>query len=130
ATMNGACFLGVEVDPDRIARRIKTGYCARMATDLDEAMRIIDEARSKGEAISVGLAGNCADVLPELARRGIVPDVLTDQTSAHDALNGYVPNGLTIEEASELRRDNSDEYIKRSMEAMADHVRAMLDLKR
>jgi urocanate hydratase len=130
ATLNGACFLGIDVDPERIEKRIKTGYCDRMTSDLDEALHILEDAHSKGEAISVGLVGNCADVLPELARRGIVPDVLTDQTSAHDALNGYVPNGLTIEEASELRRDNSDEYIKRSMEAMADHVRAMLDLKR
>ncbi len=130
ATLNGACFLGIEVDPARIEKRIKTGYCDRMTSDLDEALLILKDARSKGEAISVGLVGNCADILPELARRGVVPDVLTDQTSAHDALNGYVPNGLTIEEASELRRDNSDEYIKCSMEAMGAHVRAMLELKR
>lgn len=130
ATMNGACFLGVDVDPARIEKRIKTGYCDRMATDLDDALRVIDESRSKGEAISVGLAGNCADVLPELARRGIVPDVLTDQTSAHDALNGYVPNGMTLEEAGALRRDTPDEYIRRSMDAMALHVSAMLELKR
>jgi urocanate hydratase len=91
---------------------------------------LIEEARAKGEAVSVGLVGNCADVLPEMARRGIVPDVLTDQTSAHDALNGYVPNGMTLDEALALRRDNSDDYIARSMEAMAAHVRAMLDLKR
>jgi urocanate hydratase len=129
ATMNGACFLGVEVDPARIEKRIRTGYCDRTAADLDEALRIIDEARSKGEAISVGLVGNCADVIPELARRGIVPDVLTDQTSAHDALNGYVPNGMTLEEAAALRRENPDEYVRRSMDAMASHVRAMLDLK-
>src|SRR6266404_3715109 len=103
ATMNDACFLGIDVDPDRIARRISTGYCDQMATDLDDALRIIAEVRSKGEAISVGLVGNCADVLPELARRDIVPDVLTDQTSAHDALNGYVPNGMGFEEASRLR---------------------------
>src|SRR6185503_7545308 len=128
ATMNGACFLGVEVDPDRIARRIKSGYCDRMSTDLDEALRIIDEARAKGEAISVGLVGNCADLIPELARRGIVPDVLTDQTSAHDALNGYVPNGITLDEAASLRRENPEEYVRRSMDAMANHVRAMIDL--
>ena len=129
ATMNGACFLGVEVDPARIGKRIKTGYCDRTATDLDDALRIIDEARSKGEAISVGLVGNCADVIPELARRGITPDVLTDQTSAHDALNGYVPNGMTLEEAAALRRENPGEYVNRSMDAMAAHVRAMIDLK-
>ncbi|HKP85600.1 MAG TPA: urocanate hydratase [Blastocatellia bacterium] len=130
ATLNGACFLGIEVDPERIEKRINTGYCDRMTTDLDEALRIIEDARSKGEAISVGLVGNCADVLPELRRRGIVPDVLTDQTSAHDALNGYVPNGMTVEEAARLRRERPDDYVKRSMEAMAAHVNAMLDLKR
>ncbi|MEK6289739.1 MAG: urocanate hydratase [Acidobacteriota bacterium] len=130
ATMNGACFLGVDVDPARIEKRIKTGYCDRMATDLDDALRVIDDARSKGEAVSVGLVGNCADVIPELARRGIVPDVLTDQTSAHDALSGYVPNAMTLEEAAALRRDTPDEYIRRSMDAMAIHVSAMLELKR
>ncbi len=130
ATMNGACFLGIDVDRERIAKRIGNGYCDRLATVLDDALRIIDEARSKGEAISVGLVGNCADVLPELARRNIVPDVLTDQTSAHDALNGYVPNGMSLEEATTLRRDNPEEYIHRSMQAMATHVSAMIELKR
>ncbi|MEW6213552.1 MAG: urocanate hydratase, partial [Acidobacteriota bacterium] len=130
ATMNGACFLGIDVDTARIEKRIQTGYCDRRADDLDEALRIIEEARARGESLSVGLVGNCADVLPELVRRGIVPDVLTDQTSAHDALNGYVPNRMTLEEAAELRREKPDEYIRRSMEAMAAHVRAMLDLKR
>jgi urocanate hydratase len=130
ATMNGACFIGIDVDPSRIEKRIKTGYCDLMTSSLDEALHMIEEARAKGEAISVGLVGNCADVLPELVRRGIVPDVLTDQTSAHDALNGYVPNGMTLEEASDLRRTNPEEYIARSLQAMAAHVRAMLDLKR
>jgi urocanate hydratase len=130
ATMNGACFLGIDVDPSRIEKRIKTGYCDLMTASLDEALHMIDEAHAKGEATSVGLVGNCADVLPELVRRGIVPDVLTDQTSAHDALNGYVPNGLTLEEASQLRLKNPEAYIARSMQAMATHVRAMLDLKR
>jgi len=128
--MNGACFLGVDVDRARIEKRLNTGYCDQIATDLDAALDIINEARSKGEAISVGLVGNCADVIPELARREIVPDVLTDQTSAHDALNGYVPNELSIEEADLLRRENPDEYIRRSMNAMASHVAAMLELKR
>jgi urocanate hydratase len=130
ATMNGACFLGMDVDPSRIEKRIKTGYCDLMTRSLDEALRMIEEARAKGEAVSVGLVGNCADVLPELVRRGIVPDVLTDQTSAHDALNGYVPNGLTLEEANQLRLTDPEEYIKQSIQAMATHVRAMLDLKR
>jgi urocanate hydratase len=130
ATMNGACFLGIEVDPSRIEKRIKTGYCDRRETELDEALGAIEEARARGEAISIGLVGNCADVIPELARRGIVPDVLTDQTSAHDALNGYVPNALTLEEASALRVRDPEEYIRRSMNAMAAHVAAMLELKR
>ncbi len=130
ATMNGACFLGIDVDTARIEKRIQTGYCDRRADSLDDALRTIEESRAKGEAISVGLIGNCADVLPELRRRGIVPDILTDQTSAHDALNGYVPNGMTMEEAAELRREKPDDYIQRSMQSMAVHVQAMLDLKR
>jgi urocanate hydratase len=130
ATMNGACFIGIDVDPDRITKRINTGYCDRIASDLDDALRIVSESRSKGEAVSVGLVGNCADVLQELVRRNIVPDLLTDQTSAHDALNGYVPNGMTLDEALALRRDNPKEYIERSMDTMASHVSAMLELKR
>jgi urocanate hydratase len=130
ATMNGACFLGVDVDPARIEKRIQTGYCDRIAFTLEEALTHIKSAQHRGEALSVGLVGNCADVLPELARRGIVPDVLTDQTSAHDALHGYVPNGVSLEDALALRREQPDEYVKRSMEAMAAHVRAMLELKR
>jgi urocanate hydratase len=130
ATLNGACFLGVEVDAGRIQKRLNTGYCDRQASDLDSALRLIEEARARGEAISVGLVGNCADVLPELVRRGIVPDVLTDQTSAHDALNGYVPHGLNLEEAAGLRQADPEDYIRRSMHSMAVHVRAMLDLKR
>src|SRR6185295_1705230 len=112
ATMNGASFLGVEVDPARIEKRIATGYCDRMATSLDEALGIIEDAQAKGEAISVGLAGNCAEVLPLLVRRGIVPDILTDQTSAHDPLNGYVPAGMSLEQAATLRREQPDEYTK------------------
>src|ERR1700692_2149023 len=88
ATMNGALFLGVDVDPARIEKRLKSGYCDKIAWSLDEAFKILDHARKDGTAISVGLVGNCADVLPELVKRGITPDVLTDQTSAHDALNG------------------------------------------
>ena len=130
ATMNGACFLGIDVDPARIEKRLQTGYCDRIAYSLDAALTLIHEAQQRNEAISVGLVGNCADVLPELVRRGIVPDVLTDQTSAHDALNGYVPNGLTLDESLLLRRDNPADYTRRSMAAMAAHVQAMLDLKR
>ncbi len=130
ATMNGALFLGIEVDPSRIEKRLKSGYCNKIATSLDEALALIDEARKKREALSVGLVGNCADVLPEMVRRGFVPDVLTDQTSAHDALNGYVPNGMTLAEALELRSKNPDEYIERSMRSMAVHVEAMLALQK
>jgi len=130
ATMNGACFLGIEVDPARIEKRIATGYCDRATDDLDDALDQLDSARRRGKALSVGLAANCADIIPELVRRGIVPDVLTDQTSAHDALNGYVPNGMTLESALELRAGDPDEYVRRSMAAMAEHVTAMLALKR
>ena len=130
ATMNGACFIGVEVDPARIRKRIETGYCDRMARSLDEALALTSAAQARGEALSVGLEGNCADVIPELARRGIVPDVLTDQTSAHDALQGYVPNGMSLQAALRLRQADPDEYVRRSMAAMAAHVSGMLELKR
>ncbi|HEV8384764.1 MAG TPA: urocanate hydratase, partial [Candidatus Acidoferrales bacterium] len=130
ATMNGGAFLGVEVDPERTKRRLKTGYCDTMVTDLDEALRILKNAVRKREATSVGLVGNCADIIPALAQRGVVPDLLTDQTSAHDPLNGYVPNGMTLEEARELRTKNPGEYQKRSLDAIASHVRGMLALRK
>ena len=129
ATMNGALFLGVEVDRIRIEKRLASGYCDKVASTLDEALRIIDEARKERRALSVGLIGNCADVLPEMVKRDVVPDVLTDQTSAHDALNGYVPNGMPLADALELRTKNPDEYIERSMRSMAVHVDAMLALR-
>jgi urocanate hydratase len=129
ATMNGAAFLGIDVDPERIKRRVKTGYCDVMVTNPDEALRILKNAVRKHEAVSVGLVGNCADIIPELARRGVVPDVLTDQTSAHDPLNGYVPNGISLDAAIELRKKNPVEYKKRSMATMAEHVKGMLDLQ-
>jgi urocanate hydratase len=130
ATLNEACFLGVDVDPARIEKRLKTGYCDRISYNLDDALETVQAARGRGEAISVGLVGNCADVAPELVRRGIVPDIVTDQTSAHDALQGYVPNGMPLQDALALRCSNPDEYVRRSMDAMAQHVRAMLALKR
>jgi urocanate hydratase len=130
ATMNGACFIGIEVDPARIEKRLATGYCDRMAQSLDEALRLIEEARKSTRPISVGLVGNCADVLPKMVARGVTPDLLTDQTSAHDALNGYVPNGMALEDALALRQKNPEEYVARSMKAMAAHVRAMLDLQK
>jgi urocanate hydratase len=125
ATMNGARFLGIEVDPARIQRRLETGYCDRMARTLDEALELL----AGPEAVSVALVGNCADVLPEMARRGIVPDVLTDQTSAHDPLNGYVPNGMPLADARLLRARHPEEYVARSMAAMGAHVEAMLELR-
>ncbi|MBI4467090.1 MAG: urocanate hydratase [Acidobacteria bacterium] len=130
ATMNGACFLGVEVDPERIKRRVKTGYCDIMVNDLDEALRILKEALRKKEPVSVGLVGNCAEVIPALADRGVVPDLLTDQTSAHDPLNGYVPAGVSVEQALELRRKDPDGYLKRSLDSIARHVEGMLRLQR
>jgi urocanate hydratase len=130
ATMNGALFLGVDVDPARIEKRLQSGYCDKIATSLDEALQLIDEARPKRKALSVGLVGNCADVLPEMVKRGVVPDVLTDQTSAHDALNGYIPNGVSLAEALKLRTENPDEYVERSMQSMATHVQAMLALQK
>ena len=130
ATMAGASFLGVDVDPARIEKRVRTGYCDRLVRSLDEALSGIDEARRNGSAISVGLAGNCADIVPELAKRGVVPDIVTDQTSAHDPLNGYVPNGISLDAALALRTRDPDEYARRSLAAMAQHVEGMLDLQR
>ena len=130
ATMNGAAFLGIDVDPERIKRRVKTGYCDVMVTSLNEALRILKNAVRKEEATSVGLVGNCADLIPELAKRGVVPDVLTDQTSAHDPIGGYVPNKMTLEQAIELRKKDPQEYRKHAIAAMAEHVRGMLALQK
>src|ERR687890_469582 len=130
ATLNGAVFLGVEVERERIERRVRNGYCDRLALDLDEALRICEDAVEQKRAVSVGLVGNCAEVLPEIVRRGVKVDAVTDQTSAHDPLNGYVPAGLSLEEAERLRRADSHAYIERSMQSMARHVEAMLALKR
>ena len=130
ATLNGAVFLGIDVDPERIERRVRTGYCDRLAMTLDEALDICEDAREQKRAVSVGLVGNCAEVLPELVRRGIKVDAVTDQTSAHDPLNGYVPAGLALDEAAKLRADDPKAYVAQSMESMARHVEAMLSLKR
>ncbi|MFQ5628281.1 MAG: urocanate hydratase, partial [bacterium] len=129
ATMNNGVFLGIEVDPERIKRRVETGYCDRMIADPDEALDVVLKAREKGESISIGLVGNTAEVLPELVKRKIVPDLLTDQTSAHDELNGYVPAGMPYSEARELRKSKPDEYIQRAYDSMVTHVRAMLNLQ-
>lgn len=130
ATMNDGVCLCVEVDKSRVDRRIQTQYLDRWTDNLDEALEWIDEAKKGGKPLSVGLLGNCADVLPELVKRGVTPDVLTDQTSAHDALNGYVPNGMSFAEAVSLRQTDSDRYINESMRAMGEHVRAMLEMQR
>ncbi len=129
ATMNGAAFLGVEVREDRIRRRIRTGYLDRMSSDLDEALELVLGARERGEALSVGLLGNIADVLPRLVERGVVPDVLTDQTSAHDLTLGYIPMGLSPEEAEIQRERDPEGYEDRVLDSMVVHVQAMLDLQ-
>ncbi|MBP1634975.1 MAG: urocanate hydratase [Acidobacteria bacterium] len=130
ATMNGAAALVVEVDPHRIDRRLTTRYVDEACTSLDEALRKVQAWQRERRARSVALLGNAADVIPELAARGVVPDVLTDQTSAHDPLNGYVPNGLTLDEAQRLRAAQPEEYVRRAVAAMGRHVAAMLELQR
>jgi urocanate hydratase len=130
ATMTGARFLGIDVDPKRIQKRVDSGYCDCIATSVDEALQLLAQAGKKGTALSVGLVGNAADVLPELLRRNIIPEIVTDQTSAHDPLNGYVPNGMSLEAALALRQQDSDNYVARSMAAMGKHIEAMLELKR
>jgi urocanate hydratase len=128
ATMAGGVFLGVDVDPHRIQRRLETRYLDEVATDLDDALRRCEEHKRRGAARSVGLCANAADVFAELAKRKIVPDLVTDQTSAHDPLNGYVPQGLDLAAAAALRAKDPDEYVRRSRASMAVHCRAMIDL--
>ncbi len=128
-TMNGAAVLVVEVDPARIRRRIETRYCDRMTADPEEAVGWVRGAAAAGEALSVGLAGNCAEVLPELLRRGIIPDVVTDQTSAHDPVDGYVPSGLSIEQASILRKRDQAEYRSRSLASIRAHCEAIVGMR-
>ncbi|MGH2677149.1 MAG: urocanate hydratase [Actinomycetota bacterium] len=125
-TMNEGVALVVEVDPERIERRLKTRYLDRSTEDLDEALRWVDEARTSGEAVSIGLLGNAAETHPQLLRRGFRPDVVTDQTSAHDPVDGYVPAGLSLDEAADLRSRDPDEYTKRSYESMAAQVEAVV----
>ena len=130
ATMNDGVILAVEVDPARIEKRIKTGYCEVMTTNLDEALDLALTAKKVGIPKSIGLVGNAAEVHPEILKRGILPDLVTDQTSAHDSLNGYVPAGLTLDEARELRTKNPQDYIHRALDSMAVHVQAMLEFQR
>ncbi|MEP6550752.1 MAG: urocanate hydratase, partial [Gemmatimonadales bacterium] len=129
ATMQGAVALVIEVDESRIEKRLNTGYLDRRAQNLDEALDLVAAATHRHEAISIGLLGNAADVLPELVRRGVTPDVLTDQTSAHDMLNGYVPAGISLAEALEMRAADPEEYVRRSTRSAVMHVTAMLEMQ-
>jgi len=128
--MAGAVFVGFEVDPQRLRRRLAQRYLDEEAPSLEAALRRAAQARDRGEAVSIGVVMNAAEALPELVRRGAVPDLLTDQTSAHDPLNGYVPNGMTLPEAMELRQRDSHAYQERSLDAMARHVEGMLRLQK
>lgn len=130
ATMNGAAFLGIEVNRSRIEKRIETGYLDVFSDNLDEALNIIQRAKKNKEAVSVGLLGNAADVLPEIIKKNVIPDILTDQTSAHDTLNGYVPKGMSYEDALVLRKQNPEKYIKLAKSSIVDHVKAMLELQK
>ncbi len=130
ATMAGGVLLGMDVDRSRIEKRLETGYCDRLTDRLDEALGWVEEATAAKRALSIGLVGNAADVLPELVRRGVTPDVLTDQTSAHDTLNGYVPAGMSLSDAVALRAGDPDEYVRRSTASIVEHVRAMLEMQR
>jgi urocanate hydratase len=130
ATMNGASFLGVDVDPSRVARRVESGYCDVQCERLDEALELVLRAKQERRALSVGLVGNVAEVVPELARRGIVPDVLTDQTSAHDLRVGYIPAGLSLAAAARTREADPAGYEARVLDSMQVHVAAMLELRR
>lgn len=128
-TLNGGVFLGVDIDPFRIDKRIKTGYIDKMTHNYEKAIKWVIEAKDKGEALSVGLVGDIGTVLQRLIKDGIVPELTTDQTSAHDPLNGYIPSGYNIESATELRKQNPKRYKAESLQSMAAHVKAMLDLK-
>jgi len=127
ATMNGAAFLGIEVDKARIQKRIDTGYCDKMTDNLDEALKLVLEAKQNKKAVSVGLMGNAGEVLPEILKRNIIPDIVTDQTSAHDMLNGYVPMEMKLEQALELRKSNPDKYIELARKTVVTHCKAMFD---
>ena len=129
-TLNGGVALVVEVDPNRLRRRVEIGYCDKGTTDLDEALKWVTDAVNSKQALSIGLLGNCADVLPELLKRNILPDVVTDQTSAHDELNGYVPHEISLEAALSLRKSDPKEYIRRSTHSMTVHTQAMVEFQR
>lgn len=130
ATMNGAAFLGVDVDISRLQKRIDTGYLDIIAKDLDEALNLVLNAKANKEALSIGLVGNAGEVLPEILNRNIIPDIVTDQTSAHDTLNGYVPMNMSLEEAIELRKTNPEKYIQLSKQTIVIHLKAMLEFQK
>jgi len=129
-TMNNGVFIGVEIDPSRIQRRLETKFLDVATKSIDDALSIARDSIFKGESISIGLLGNAADIIPEFADRGIVPDIVTDQTSAHDELDGYIPNGLSYENALKLRKSDSHKYIKESFRAMAEHCEGILKLQK
>jgi len=129
-TMNEGVILDIEVDAQKIKRKVKQGFCDTIVTDLDEALKLVDQATKEKKPFSIGLVGNASDIHPKLVQRGIIPDILTDQTSAHDELNGYVPGKMTYEDAIELRKKNPSEYIKHSYESMARQMEAMLEMKK
>ena len=129
-TLNQGVCIAVEVDQHRIDRRIETKYLDTQAEDLSDALELAKNARERGEALSIGLLGNAAEILPEMIERGFVPDVLTDQTSAHDPKNGYVPTDLTLDKANQLRNENPERYTELSRKSIAKHVEAMLDMQK
>lgn len=129
-TMAGGVCIAIEVDEKRIDRRIETRYCDMKTDSLDEAIRLAVEAKREGRALSIGLLGNACDILPEMIARDFIPDVLTDQTSAHDPLNGYIPSKMSLEEASQLRVSDPEEYVRRARASIANHVRAMLEMQK
>lgn len=130
ATMNGAAFLGIDVDESRILKRIESGYCDVIAYDLNKALELVFEAKKLKKPLSVGLVGNAAEIIPELARRGVVPDILTDQTSAHDLKQGYIPRGFTLEKAAELREHDYKCYQTHVLDSMMEHIQGMLALQK
>ena len=129
-TMNEGVAIVVEVDPERIKKRLDTAYLDTSTESLDEALRMAEEAKREGRALSIGLLGNASEIFPEFLRRGIIPEIVTDQTSAHDELNGYVPGGMSYAEALRLRKENPEEYIRRSYDSMGRHMKAMVELQK
>ncbi len=130
AKFTGAASITIEIDETRIDKRIRDGYCDLKIDNLDEALRVMNEYKNRKEAISIGLIGNAAEILPELVRRNIMPDVVTDQTAAHDPLNGYYPAGMTMKEADNLRSENPEKYLSEAYKSIGEHVRAMIDFQK